>query len=259
MEPKERCCLWVQKCLPFPLPASPTQCGRPRTESRNWGPLSPSALKGSLLWAPFYPRGGFSSVLSVSPPGPALKLRLASAPHTAVTSQTSTQNPPVLAGILLHLFALPLPNCHSNPAEQAQSAFCATSSSPGTTAVTHRAAAESMGTQARLLQDGLSPSSALLAAGLRLEGAGSTQCGLGITGCLPVEPKFAGRICSMGYQGSKGHRDSLFQTPCSIQESLLMCTGHELYCHRHPEHFHITTLDFPELESAAIAFPACPA
>lgn len=190
-------------------------------------------------------------MLSVSPPGPALKLRLASAPHTAVTSQTSTQNPPVLAGILLHLFALPLPNCHSNPAEQAQSAFCATSSSPGTTAVTHRAAAESMGTQARLLQDGPSPSSALLAAGLRLEGAGSTQCGLGITGCLVQwSPSLQAGFAAWGIRAARD-KDSLFQAPCSIQESLLMCTGHELYCHRHP--------DFPELESATMPFPAHPA
>lgn len=70
-----------------------------------------------------------------------------------------------------------------------------------------------------LLQDGLSPSSAL-AAGARLEGAGSTQRGAGNHGVRwPVKPKLAGRICSMGQQGGKGHKDSLFQTLCSVQES----------------------------------------
>lgn len=79
--------------------------------------------------------------------------------------------------------------------------------------------------------------------------------GLGITGC-PVELKLAGRIC-------RAARDSLLQTPCSIQESFdVQCaldmnsavtgTLHSLYSQT-------TTLDFPELESASMPFPACPA
>lgn len=70
-------------------------------ESRNWGPLSPSALRpvGELAMGTHpIPVDGFSSVLSVSPPGPAPKVRLVSAPHTAppaVTSQTATRSPEI--------------------------------------------------------------------------------------------------------------------------------------------------------------------
>lgn len=160
-----------------------TQCGKPRTEPGNWGPLSPSAFAQQVrelaVGTHPIPGDGFSSMLSISPPGPPLKLRSVSAPHTAppaATSHTSTRSPaipPVLAGILLHLFALPLPNCHSNPTEPAQSAFCATSSFPGTTAVTHRAGAGSTGTQARPPAGW--PRPFLCPSGCRTEAAGSWE------------------------------------------------------------------------------------
>lgn len=135
----------------------------------------------------------------------------------------------MLAGILLHLFALPLPNCHSNPAELAQSAFCA-SSSPGTTAVTHRAGAGSTGTLARPpagLASALPLPFWLQDRGWRELGASSV--GLGITGCTVQQ--------SLSLQaGFAGQQEIPCSKPPAPYRSLLMCTSHELCCHRQPAH-----------------------
>lgn len=106
--------------------------------------LHPSEL-GSSPWAhipshpiPSHPgEDGFSSlrtgslVPSISPPRPALKHRQQFAcshpPRPAITSQTSTRSPempPIPAGILLHLFALPFPDCHSNPVAGTKRLLC---------------------------------------------------------------------------------------------------------------------------------------
>lgn len=168
----------------------------------------------------------------------------------------------MLAGILLHLFALPLPNCHSNPAEPAQSAFCATSGSPGTAAVTHGAGTGSTGTRARPPAGWPQP---FLNPGCRSKAGGSWEhpaWDWESRGALASEAQACRQDLQHGTAGWQGTqrfpvpnpllRTGVFYCALAMNSAVTGTLHTSLYSQT-------TTLDFPELESATIPFPACPA
>lgn len=145
VQPNSRCCPLAQQCLTFLQPGQGTELGHGAAASScsqwegelhrahnpipRWGQQHACiTLKMRSCWmAPNQPQVGLSKhlhlLLARCTPRPgqhqpkALHLPSPFTQHSlAFTS--SPEMPPILAAILQHLFALPLPNCHSNPQQE---------------------------------------------------------------------------------------------------------------------------------------------